>query len=275
LPNSLSANAIKQRLKTQWLGQQPIYCFDVVESTNTEADRLAREGSPEGTLILSDAQTKGRGRLGRSWVSPPGSGLYLSIILRPICPTDWLPRLTLTVGVAVASAMQQTGVMSQLKWPNDIVIADRKVGGVLTEAVFDKKRIDFIVLGIGINVNTVQDEFPVSVKNLATSLRLSLGKPVSRIDLLQILLNQLEHWYGFFCAGDFESILQHWSELDTTLGSAVGVTLQGRTLLGVAEALAPDGTLLVRDKRGRLHRIGAGDVVRYHHRIGRVNGTYF
>jgi BirA family biotin operon repressor/biotin-[acetyl-CoA-carboxylase] ligase len=149
----------------------------------------------------------------------------------------------------------------QLKWPNDILIADRKVGGILTEAVFEKKRIDFAILGIGINVNTERDEFPISVRSLATSLRLSLGKPLSRTHLLQSLLHQLEQWYEFFRAGAFETIVETWCEFDTTLGREVEVFLPERRLVGVAETLGSDGTLLVRDKRGCLHRIVAGDVV--------------
>jgi len=261
LSNSLSPHAIKKHLRTRWLGQREVCCFDVVESTNTEANRLAREDAPEGTLIVANAQTKGRGRLGRSWASPPGSGLYLSIILRPDCPPNRFPRLTLTAGVAVASAIQQTGVKPQLKWPNDILIADRKVGGILAEAVFDRRRIDFAILGIGINVNTERDELPVSVRSLATSLRISLGKPLSRIYLLQTLLHLLEPWYESFCAGAFETILDAWCEFDNTLGRVVDVFLPERRLVGMAEALEPDGTLLVRDKRGCVHRIIAGDVV--------------
>ncbi|MCK4389663.1 MAG: biotin--[acetyl-CoA-carboxylase] ligase [Desulfobacterales bacterium] len=262
LANRFSPHAIKEHLGTRWLGQQAIYCFDVVESTNTEANRLARQGAPEGTLIVADAQTRGRGRLGRSWVSPPGGGLYVSMILRPACRPDWFPRLTLTGGVAVASAIQQTGMRPQLKWPNDILIAGRKVGGILTEAVFHKRRIDFAILGIGINVNTERHELPISLRNVATSLRLSLGEPVSRIHLFQILLQQLEQWYEFFCAGDFETILKIWSAFDTTLGRVVEVFLPQRRLVGLAEGLESNGTLLVRDKRGRVHRIIAGDVVR-------------
>jgi len=261
LPSTLSADAIKQSLRTRWIGQPAIYSFDVVESTNAEANRLAQDGAPEGTLIVADAQTKGRGRLGRTWVSPPVSGLYLSIILRPAHPPDWFPRLMLTAGVAVASAIQQIGTTPQLKWPNDILIGDRKVGGILTEAVFNKRRIDFAVLGIGINVNTEQDELPISIRNLATSLRLGLGKKVSRIDLLQILLYQLEQCYESLDTGAFPTILETWSEFDTTLGRVVEIFLPERRVVGVAEALHQDGTLLVRDKKDCLHRIVAGDVV--------------
>ena len=260
-PDKLSSDAVKRGLNTKWLGQQPIFCFGVVETTNIEADRLAREGMPEGTLVVADGQTKGRGRLKRSWASPPGTGLYLSIVLRPTCAPDYFPALTLTAGVATASAVQQMGLVPQLKWPNDVLISGKKVGGILTEGVFDKKRIDFAILGIGINVNTAAEAFPGPFRNQATSLRLSLGKPVSRVELLQNLLIKLEHYYGLFSDGDFGSIIHTWSELDSTLGREVEVSLPESRLLGVAEAVEPDGTLLVRDKTNRLHRIVAGDVV--------------
>jgi BirA family biotin operon repressor/biotin-[acetyl-CoA-carboxylase] ligase len=149
----------------------------------------------------------------------------------------------------------------QLKWPNDILIADRKVGGILAEAVFDKRRIDFAILGIGINVNTELDELPISVRRQAMSLRIGLGKPVSRIYFLQSLLHQLEQWYEFFYAGGFETILETWCEFDTTLGRGVEVILPEKRLFGVAETVESSGTLLVRDKKGCLHRIMAGDVV--------------
>lgn len=260
-PDELSSGAVKKGLHTKWLGQQPIFCFGVVETTNIEAKRLAREGRPEGTLVVADAQTSGRGRLGRPWVSPPGTGLYFSIVLRPTCAPDRLPALTLTAGVATASAIQQMGLGPQLKWPNDILISGKKVGGILTEAVFDEKQIDFAILGIGINVNTAGEAFPVSFRRQATSLKLSLGNPVSRIGLLQNLLIKFEHYYALFSEGDLLSIIHSWSDLDSTLGRQVEVSLPQTSLLGVAEAVGLDGTLLVRDESGHLHRIVAGDVV--------------
>lgn len=260
-PDKISSGAVRKGLNTAWLGQQPILCFDVVETTNVEANRLAREGSPEGTLVVADAQTKGRGRLGRSWISPPGTGLYCSIVLRPTCAPDRLPALTLAAGVAAASAIQQAGLAPQLKWPNDILISGKKAGGILTETVFDRKQIDFAILGIGINVNTAAEAFPADFKKQATSLRLNLGRPVSRIALLQNLLINFEHYYGLFSEGDSISVIHRWSELDSTLGKEIEVALPESRLLGVAEAVEPDGALLVRDKTNRLHRIVAGDVV--------------
>jgi BirA family biotin operon repressor/biotin-[acetyl-CoA-carboxylase] ligase len=161
----------------------------------------------------------------------------------------------------VASAIQQIGTTPQLKWPNDILIADRKVGGILAEALFDTTRISFAVLGIGINVHTKQEEFPMSIRNLATSLRLSLGKTVSRLHLLQTLLPEFEQWFETLNAGDFTTVLKTWSQFDATLGRVVEVFLPEKRVVGVAEALESDGTLLVRDRSNCLHRIVAGDVV--------------
>ena len=167
----------------------------------------------------------------------------------------------LTAGVAVASAIQQTGMKPQLKWPNDILIADRKVAGVLTEALFHQGRIDFVVVGVGINVNTELEAFPGDVRDMATSLRVSGGRPVSRLLLLQRLLRRQEQWYELFSAGALEKIIERWRQLDTTVGRVVEVILPQRRFVGVAEAVDDDGALLVRDKKGERVRVLAGDVV--------------
>jgi len=257
----LSPQAIRRGLHTRRLGKQPVYCFHVVESTNTEAKRLARQGAPEGTIVLAEAQSKGRGRLRRLWVSPPGKGLYLSVILRPKIPPQWGPRITLTAGVALAAALQERGITPQLKWPNDVMLGRRKVGGILTEATCAHNAITFVILGVGINVNTDLEDFPTSIRNLATSLRLSTGKAISRVGLLQTLLYQLEQWYERLCQRSFATILETWRQYEMTLGSWVEVSLPKSSLVGVAEDLDTDGALLVRDQRGRLHRILVGDVV--------------
>jgi len=257
----LSPEAIREGLRTRWLGQKGIYSFDVVESTNTQATTMARQGAPEGTIVLAAAQTRGRGRMGRSWISPPGTGLYTSVILRPQSPPDWGPRLTLTAGVAAAEAIHETVIRPELKWPNDIMIANRKVGGILTEAIFDKNRIGHLIVGVGINVNTDREDFPISIRNLVTSLRLCTGRPISRVALLQAFLYQLEQWYELFCKGSFDTILETWHKYETILGTLVEVYLPGSKLLGVAEGLDSDGTLLVRDKTGHINRIIAGDVI--------------
>jgi BirA family biotin operon repressor/biotin-[acetyl-CoA-carboxylase] ligase len=258
---SLSPQSIRKDLRSRWLGRQPVYGFDVVESTNREAKRLARQGAPEGTLVIAESQSKGRGRLRRLWVSPPGKGLYLSVILRPKIPPQWGPRITLTAGVALAAALQEIGITPELKWPNDVMVGHRKVAGILTEASCGKKGLFFVVVGVGVNVNTDLTDFPASIRDLATSLSLSSGKVMSRVVLLQTLLYQLEQWYERLCQGAFATILETWRQYDITLGRCVEVSLPGSSLAGVAEDLDTDGALLVRDKRGRVHRILVGDVV--------------
>jgi BirA family biotin operon repressor/biotin-[acetyl-CoA-carboxylase] ligase len=258
----LTPDGIKDGLGTRWLGRGSLRCHDVVESTNSEARRLGQEGAPDGTVVVSEAQTMGRGRRGRFWASPSGKGLYLSILLRPQCVPEALAGLTLVTGVSVAAAIRATGLQPQLKWPNDVLLDHRKAGGILTEAVFKQNGVDFAVVGIGLNVNTAQHEFPEGVRDLATSLRVSLGEQVSRTRLLQRLLHEQEQWYERFTSGDFEDILETWRQFDTTLGEMVEVVLPEKRFVGVAESLDKDGALLVRDGQGKLVRVVAGDVVR-------------
>jgi BirA family biotin operon repressor/biotin-[acetyl-CoA-carboxylase] ligase len=257
----LTPSGIRGGLRTRWLGQRFVHCFDVVGSTNREAHRLGQQGAPEGTVVIAEGQREGRGRLGRSWASPSGGGLYLSFVLRPGCPPSGVALLTLVAGIAVASTVRAMGFEPQLKWPNDVLIADRKVAGVLTEALFHQDRVDFVVVGVGINVNTELKAFPGDVRDMATSLRVSGGRPVSRLLLLQRLLRRQEQWYELFSAGALEKIIERWRQLDTTVGRVVEVILPQKRFVGVAEAVDDDGALLVRDKKGELVRVLAGDVV--------------
>ncbi len=260
--DTLSPQAITQDLNTQWLGQRQIYCYDVVESTNTQAKTLAREGAPEGSIVLADAQTTGRGRLDRAWISPPRTGLYVSVILRPQSPPERAPILTFAAAVAAALAICETGLSPEVKWPNDIMVGGRKVGGILTEACFDKGHIDYVTVGLGINVKTKPEDFPASIRDLATSLSLHTNKPILRISVLQAFLRHLEHWYEVFCKGSFNKIMKAWRGYDMLVGHTVEVSLFHSKLLGVAEEVDPCGALLVRDTTGKVHRIIAGDVVR-------------
>ncbi|MDY6951633.1 MAG: biotin--[acetyl-CoA-carboxylase] ligase [Thermodesulfobacteriota bacterium] len=259
--SSLSPQAVRQGLDTRCLGRQGIHCFDLLPSTNSEAKRLALRGAPEGTIVLAETQSRGRGRLRRHWASPSGKGLYLSVILRPQVPPEWGARTTLVAGVALAVAIEQLGIRPSLKWPNDVMMGHRKVAGILTEASFQENRMASIVVGVGVNVNAREEDFPPSIRELATSLRLSAGRSVPRLALLQRILCQLEAWYGLLCQGAFERILETWRDYESILDSLVEVSLPGSRLLGMAEDIDPDGRLLVRDSRGRLHRIMAGDVV--------------
>jgi len=258
---NLSPQAIRQGLNTRWLGKQDIHCLEVVESTNSVAKDLARHGAPEGTIVLAEAQSLGRGRLGRHWVSPYGKGLYLSVILRPEIPPAWGSRITLTAGVALAEAIHESGIRPELKWPNDIMVGHRKVAGIFTEASLEKEGIASVIVGAGINVNTSEEDFPESIRDIVSSLRLKAGKSVSRVTLLQQLLGELEGWYELLCQGSFDKILLAWRKYETILGRMVEVSLPHSQLFGMAEDLDPDGKLLVRDKGGQIHRIMVGDVI--------------
>jgi BirA family biotin operon repressor/biotin-[acetyl-CoA-carboxylase] ligase len=273
LESNLSSQAIRQGLETRWLGRQEVYCFDVVDSTNLEAKRLALKGAPEGTVVVAEGQSQGRGRLNRHWVSPRGKGLYLSVILRPQLPPEWGSRIALTAGAALAVAIGEIGLRPELKWPNDIMIGHRKAAGILTEASLDAKGMGSVIVGVGINVNTGEEDFPVSIRNLATSLCLSAGQAVSRVRLLQGFLRQLEIWYELLRQGSFERILEAWRHYESILGRLVEVCVGGTKLLGVAEDIDSDGKLLVRDNAGHLHQIMVGDVV--HCRLHGKKGSGF
>ncbi len=258
----LSVEAVRQGLQTRWLGRHSVLVFESLDSTNNRAKQMALQGAVEGTIVVAETQTDGRGRLGRSWISPQGAGLYFSIVLRPRTEPTRLPLLTLTAGVAVAAALHSLGVRPGLKWPNDILLSDKKVGGILTEGVFSGQKPEAVVLGIGLNVNTPQDGLPDSLQDLATSVRLHVGRPISRIRLLQAVLEKVEHWYGLFCDDGFDTVLRAWRQFDATTGRQVEVNLPQSRLVGTADGICSDGTLLVRDAAGTAHRILAGDIVR-------------
>jgi len=259
----LTAQEIFRGLRTEWLGQNALICLDEVDSTNKRAKEMALGGAIEGTVVVAEKQTEGRGRLGREWVSVKGAGLYFSVILRPSVPTERLPLLTMTAGVATASALDGLGIRAGLKWPNDIVFSYKKAGGILTETVFEQDRRPAIVLGIGLNTYTSCHALPQALESIATSIRLQKGgDAVFRVTLLQAILSQLEKWYGVYCAGETGEILQAWRTYDVTVGEHVEVHLPESKLVGMVERICSDGALLVRDPAGKGHRVLAGDVIR-------------
>jgi BirA family biotin operon repressor/biotin-[acetyl-CoA-carboxylase] ligase len=259
--NPLSLAYIQEGLTTRWLGKGLMHCYETIDSTNSEAKRLAHAGAPEGTIVLAESQCKGKGRMERTWVSPRGAGIYLSVVLRPRILPKEVQKLTFVAAVALAFTLRNLGIMSQIKWPNDILVNGKKVAGILMELTSGAKLVDFIVVGIGVNVNTSIDELPLSIRNLATSIHMVTDRPPQRREIIQVLLLQLELWYERFLAESFDMVLEAWRQLSNTLGTRVRVTLSDKTLEGMAEAVASDGSLMVRDNKGRLHSVIAGDVV--------------
>jgi BirA family biotin operon repressor/biotin-[acetyl-CoA-carboxylase] ligase len=270
----LPVKEIEHSLETRLIGRRIDY-YPVIGSTNDAAKELAAAGAPDGTLVITDEQTAGRGRMGRRWLAPPNTCLLMSLILRPELPPARAARLTMLCSLAAAEAVESfTGLRIGIKWPNDLVIGHRevtgaetehKVAGLLTETSLSGERLDFAVVGMGINVNLDPTALgPVMVP--ATSLQAELGRPVERAGLLVAILRQIEARY---LDATSASNLSHdgqraihtaWVERLVTVGRDVTVTGEERAIHGRAAGVDPDGALMVRDMAGNLHRIVIGDV---------------
>ncbi|SFE34484.1 biotin--[acetyl-CoA-carboxylase] ligase [Alteribacillus iranensis] len=258
-PNRAGEDEIKAKLQTQTLGQEIIYKNEVT-STQEEAHEAARKGAAEGTIIVADRQLKGKGRLGRKWESPPGSGLWFSLILRPPIPPQEAPQLTLLTAVAVTEAVTEaTGLQPQIKWPNDILLNGKKVAGILTEMQSDPDRIQAVIVGIGININ--QMEFPEELSDIATSLKQeSEGTTYSRADFIAILLSRYEYWYHHYLKHGFLDVKKRWEALTFTIGKKIKATTVTKTLIGTAVGITDDGVLLLKKEDGEIEHIYSADI---------------
>jgi BirA family biotin operon repressor/biotin-[acetyl-CoA-carboxylase] ligase len=258
IPDKLLPGEIAAGLKVRLL-KGPIHHFETLPSTNDLAKELAAGQAPEGTLVVAEGQSRGRGRLGREWRSPPGAGLYVSVLLRPPLPPSDLPQITLTAAVAVVRALKRaTGLAPGIKWPNDLVLAGKKLGGILTEMETESDQIRHLVLGLGLNVNN--REFPAEIKDLATSLALVTGRSFSRLAILKAWLEELESLYQLFLGREFARILAEWKEYTVTLGHAVRVRQGPVEISGQALEVAPDGALLIETRTGEIVRVTSGEI---------------
>lgn len=237
-----------------------IHVFQETSSTNDVVERLARDGVAQGAVVFAEAQTKGRGRLGRKWISPPGKGLWFSLLLRPELRPQNATQLTIVAATALARAFRACDLLPAIKWPNDILVGERKLAGVLTELAAEIDRIRYVILGIGINVNSTASDFPPELRALATSVRIETGAPVRRAELAAAILRELDFDYDRLCRGEFNSIADEWARQCATLGRRVSIRIGDRVVHGEAEALDESGALLVRTDHGHLERIVGGDV---------------
>ncbi len=235
---------------------------ETISSTNSRAKELAQSGAAHGTLVVAERQSSGRGRLGRSWESPEGLGLWMSLILRPSFPPRFAPRMTVLAGLAVVQAISRiTGLEAFIKWPNDIIINSKKLCGILTEMQADPDLIDYIVLGIGMNVNTQKEDFPIELRDSATSLKLEKGEHIDRCKLLAELLAVFEDLDNrYLKTGDFSEILNEYKEKCITLGRTVRVTGPTEAFEGTAVDLTDDFELIVETKSGESRKVFSGDV---------------
>jgi BirA family biotin operon repressor/biotin-[acetyl-CoA-carboxylase] ligase len=251
---------IRAGLDTHLIGKHIVYREEVT-STQDVAEELAKRGAEDGTVVISEAQTRGRGRIGRDWVSPAGEGVYLSIILRPNLRPAQVLQIPLIAGVAVSKAIKRvTPLQPRVKWPNDITLGGKKVGGILTETSSEIDRVNYIILGIGVNVNTQRSLLPESIRGTATSLAEECGGYISRVRFLQCLLAEFETLYNEFLVSGFDTIREKWKALDNTIGSRVKVSSGAEEIEGEALDIDREGFLLVRTKDGDVKRIISGDV---------------
>jgi len=256
-PDKLLVREIAFGLGTQVLGKK-IFAHEDISSTMDEAFALGMKGAEEGTLVCAEHQTKGRGRLGRSWVSPKGKGIYMSVILRPQLNPQEVPKLTLLTAVTVAEAIyKMAGLKIAIKWPNDLLVGSQKLGGILTELNAEVDRIKFVVVGIGLNVNTTASHLPAE----GTSLRMETGKHFSRVEVLKEILRTLEKWYLRVGKEGFDEVLKKWREYAVTLGKRVRITDTNGFIEGEALGLADDGGLLIRKDSGIVVKKMSGDVM--------------
>ncbi len=259
-PDLLIPSEVKPDLKTQWMGKT-IHHFLEIDSTNSKAYQLAMEGAEEGEVVVAESQSQGRGRLGREWFSPPYLNLYLSIILRPKIPPHQASLMTLMAAVATAEAIHSfSGLKPSIKWPNDLLLGEKKVAGLLNEIHSEADRIHFVILGIGVNLNMETRMFPKELWTKATSLKIERGEDVSRKEFFQILLKTLERWYATFLKEGATAILDTWRRWATLRGRLVKITSFGDTLVGKAIDIDSDGALILETKDGTQRRILAGDV---------------
>ncbi|MGQ9532743.1 MAG: biotin--[acetyl-CoA-carboxylase] ligase [Desulfotomaculales bacterium] len=260
VPDRLYPEEVRRGLHTTTLGRR-IFYYHSLPSTNDRAKELARDNAPEGTVVVAEVQTRGRGRLGRQWFSPEGGGLWFSVILRPtLAPSD-LPQITLLAAVAGARAVHRvTGLVPGIKWPNDLLLAGRKFAGILTELHAEADRVDHLVLGLGLNANIAPAAFPEELRAAATSLQAELGRPVDRVELFRALLQELEIWYRRWARTGFAPVRSEWYRWNVTLGRPVAVRTAGVEMVGWAEDLDEEGALLVRLTTGTRRRVVAGEV---------------
>ena len=260
-PDALLADDLLARLGPTKVVGRDIRVFEETTSTNDVIEKLARDGVKEGAVVFAESQSKGRGRLGRKWLSPTRKGLWFSVLLRPDLRPQEATQLTVASATALRRAIKNvTGLTAEIKWPNDLLIGGKKVAGILTEMSAEVDRVRHIILGIGVDANQDADEFPAELRHLATSLKMAGGETISRAELATEMLRELDVDYARICSGKFSQVANEWEAGCATIGKTVSVQMGVRLVRGCAEALDDDGALLVRTEHGHLERITGGDV---------------
>jgi len=255
----LNSEVLEKSLAGKFIGR-PLYYYPEISSTNDEAFRLGISGAPEGTAVIADSQTKGKGRLQRVWHSPPGSNIYTSIILRPNFEPEQAPQISIAAGVAVAEILSEycPGHV-QLKWPNDVLLNNKKVCGILAQMKISANCIDFVVLGIGINVNIGYNQLPPDIRIIATSLAIETGREIARLELIISLYENLAKWYKQLMQRGFGAIKEKWLNLAPMVSQNVQVMFRNEVVSGKALGLDDDGSLTILTVNNETVKVLAGD----------------
>ena len=260
-PDALLADDLTSRLGNVSVIGRKIIVLSETTSTNDEIEKAAHANRDEGLVVFAESQTQGRGRRGRSWSSPARKGLWFSILLRPQLAPDECTQLTVATATALVRAIRSvTGVTVEIKWPNDLLVRGKKLAGILTELSAELDHVRYVIIGIGIDCNQTASDFPRELRAIATSLKLTVGKPISRTDLAVTVLRELDFDYARIRDGDFNSIAEEWAAHCGTLGRQVDIEVGQRRITGRAEALDESGALLLRSKHGQVERVISGDV---------------
>ncbi|MBL0388547.1 biotin--[acetyl-CoA-carboxylase] ligase [Tumebacillus sp. ITR2] len=260
-PDLVTAAEIREGLQTTLIGQSIVY-RDTIDSTNTLAQQLALNGAPEGTVVIADEQTSGRGRRGRQWFSPPHSGIWMSLILRPELPLAHAAQITLVAAVALCQALSRaTGVKAGIKWPNDILFDGKKCCGILTEMHAEFDQIHHLVVGIGINVNVPQEDFPDELQDIATSLQAIRGERLPRAQVVRTVLEEFEPLYRQYVAnGGFGTLRDAWKANNITLGNRIVAHTARGDIEGKALDIDEFGVLLLEKDNGEREKIYSADI---------------
>lgn len=258
-PDIIAAEEVESRLKSKWAGH-PVKYFDEITSTNQYAKRIGEEGAPEGTLVVADEQTQGKGRSGRVWSTPHGTAIAMTLLIRPKLPPASISMVTLVMGLAVARACRELYHLPVgIKWPNDVVIHGKKLCGILTELSAEMMSVNYVVIGTGINVNV--KEFPEEIRKTATSIALELGHETGRAELIASCMEYFEVYYEkFIQAGDLSPLMEEYNELLLNRDQKVRVLEPGREYTGTALGINQNGELLVVREDGSRTAVYAGEV---------------
>ncbi|MDR6884488.1 biotin--[acetyl-CoA-carboxylase] ligase [Bacillus sp. 3255] len=259
-PDKWQVAELLSGLKTKVLGQK-VHVYGEVDSTQTIAHRLVASGAQEGTLVLAEAQTAGRGRMGRAWHSPPGKGIWMSLVLTPRIPVHFMPQLTLLCAVALCRAIRRVcPVEVGIKWPNDLLIHGKKISGILLESSGEDERLKYVIAGIGISVNLKVSDYPEELRTVATSLAIESGAELKRETIVQSFLLEFEELYALYLDEGFAPIRLLWEAFSVTLQRHIRTHTSAGLIEGFAESLDDSGALTVVKENGERMHLYSGDI---------------